>query len=287
MRLTNINCPQCNGQLNQQEDKFYCTSCGSAFNIDYEESDVEYAKLITEPERTRLHLESNRVLLEKNEELRNKFITGERKKEFVHQVKSQGITYLGGAVYGIIIGGISFVMTVGIIAIIFFNVWKSAEKNSKEREQARQESIENLSARDIEKDKNFIENAIAAGISYELYWRDEPVENDIDDGGDAYIVGKPVPVNCYLIKTGSENDLCIVYKITYEFSESGSIKDVYDCVIFAELEQDESGHISFERSPDRVYGREIDDDWDGYENADDVYEDDTFPKKYKLYEIDI
>jgi len=78
MRLTNINCPQCNGQLNQQEDKFYCTSCGSAFNVDYDEADVEYAKLVTEPERARLLLESNRVLLEKNEELRNKFITGER-----------------------------------------------------------------------------------------------------------------------------------------------------------------------------------------------------------------
>ena len=37
MRLTNINCPQCNGQLNQQEDKFYCTSCGSAFNVDYDD----------------------------------------------------------------------------------------------------------------------------------------------------------------------------------------------------------------------------------------------------------
>lgn len=287
MRLTNINCPQCNGQLNQQEDKFYCTSCGSAFNIDYDEADVQYAKLVTEPERTRLLLESNRALLEKDEELRKKFITGERKKEIVHQAKSQGITLVGGAVYGAIIGGVSFLLCIGIVAIIFVNLWKSAKDESERREQAKQERMENLSARDIEKDKNFLDNAIAAGVAYELWWRDDPVENDVDDRGDAYFVGPAVPVSCHLLKTGDENNLCIVYRITYEFSGDHSTKDVYDCIIFDRIELDETGHISFGLSPDRVWGSGIDDDWDGYENADGVFEDSTFPKRYEFFEVDI
>ena len=287
MRLTNINCPQCNGQLNQQEDKFYCTSCGSAFNIDYDEADVQYAKLVTEPERTRLLLESNRVLLEKNEELRRKFITGERRKELTHQVKSHGITLVGGAVYGAIIGGVSFLLCIGFIAIIFFNLWKNSETERVQKEQAEQERMENLSARDIEKDKVFLENAIAAGVAYELWRRDEPVKNDVDDGGDAYVVGSPVPVNCYLVKTGDENDFCIVYKVTYEFSENHSIKEVYDCIIFENIEQDETGHISLGRGVDRMSGNGIDYDWIGYEDADGVFEDNTFPKKFKFFEVDI
>ncbi len=127
MRLTNINCPQCNGRLNQQEDKFYCTSCGSAFNIDYDEADVEYAKLVTEPERTRLLLDNNRILLEKNEELRRRFVTGERKKEFVNQVKSQGVTYISGLVYAAIIGGVSWLLCVIAVVVIFINSSKNYE----------------------------------------------------------------------------------------------------------------------------------------------------------------
>lgn len=287
MRLTNINCPQCNGQLNQQEDKFYCTSCGSAFNIDYDEADIEYAKLVTEPERTRLLLENNRILLEKNEELRNKFITGERKKELVHTLKKQGQTGLGAFAYAAIIGGMSFLMCVIAIAAIFISVWVKSKSDSEKRIQAEIESIENLSAEDIENDKNFLENAIAGGIAYEIARRDDPISNDAADGGDAYIVGSPVPVNCYLMKTEKENALCIVYKITYEFSEDNNIKEVYDCVVFDDIKLDETGHITFGYDCDKVSGSGKDDHWKGYDDAEGVFEDNSFSDDCRFFEIDI
>ena len=287
MRLTNINCPQCNGRLNQQEDKFYCTSCGSAFNIDYDEADVEYAKLVTEPERTRLLLDNNRILLEKNEELRNKFITGERKKEFVHTVKRHGMTHLGAVAYAAIIGGMSFLLCVIAVAAIFFGVWRRSKAESAEREQARIESIENLSAEDIENDRNFLENAIAGGAAYEIAKRDDPVRNDAADGGDAYMTGSPVAVECCLLKNGSENNLCIVYKITYEFSENNTLKEVYDCVIFGDIKLDETDHISFGYDCDRISGGRKDDHWDGYENAEDIYDDDKIFEEFDLFDIDI
>lgn len=288
MRLTNINCPQCNGRLNQQEDKFYCTSCGSAFNIDYEESDVEYARLITEPERTRLHLENNRILLEKNAELRRKFLIGEMKDTFKQEVKTAGVTYAGGAIYAAIIGIIGFLAAAGFIAMIFLFTARNIKLNREKEAQARQERIESLSAEDIENDRNFLENAIAGGIASELAKRDVPVKNNADDEGDAYIVGSPVPVNCYLIKTGDENHLCIVYKITYEFSENKATKVIYDCIFFENIEKDETGHIAFDKSCGRIYGDGADDHWDGYENAESIYEDDTaFPFYYEFFKVNL
>lgn len=287
MRLTNINCPQCNGRLNQQEDKFYCTSCGSAFNIDYDEADVEYAKLVTEPERTRLLLDNNRILLEKNEELRRRFVTGERKKEFVNQVKSQGVTYISGLVYAAIIGGVSWLLCVIAVVVIFINSSKNYETEKAQREQARIERMENLSAKDIERDKSFLENAIAGGVAYEVARRDDPVSNDAEEGGDAYMIGSPVAVNCYLIKTENRNDLCIVYKITYEFSEDKSIKEVYDCIEYPEIEQDGTGHISFGHNCERAYGSGIDEDWDGYDSAEDVFDDNAFPDDSEFFKVGI
>ncbi len=285
MRLTNIDCPQCAGQLNQQGDRFYCTSCGSAFNIDYDETDVEYAKLVTEPERTRLLLENNRILLEKNEELRKKFITGERRKEIFQEVKKQGMTFAGAWVYALIIGGMSTLLCIIAVAAIFFSTWKNAEADIAKREQAKIESIEKLSAADIENDKNFLENAIAGGIALEAAKRDRPVKDD--DRDEAYVEGDPVPVTCRLMKTDKSNSLCIVYKITYKYSEDDITKDIYDCIVIDDISLDETGHIKSDYDCDRVSGDGKDDEWNGYEDADGVFEDNTFPEDCKFFRVDI
>lgn len=286
MRLTNINCPQCNGQLNQQEDKFYCTSCGSAFNIDYEASDVEYAKLVTEPERTRLLLEKDRVLLEKNAELRRKFYTSEMKHELVHQAKTMGTYSLGAAFYAAVIGGISFLCCVIVIVGIFFNIDVNHKSKTASREQARNERLESLSVDDVRSDTNFLENAIAYGVSSELWWRDDdPVENKVDDRGDAYIVGTPVASNIYFLKNGHKNYVYIVFKITYEYSNDKSQKDIYSCHRFGLLEPDETGHIKFaDTKGSWEKGNEFDEDWYGYESLEALRED-LFPKGFDVYEI--
>ena len=287
MRLTNINCPQCNGQLNQQEDKFYCTSCGSAFNVDYDESDIEYAKLIKEPEIARLHLENNRILLQKNAELQRKFLIGEIKDTYKQELKTVGVTYASAAIYYVLIGIIVFIAVAGVIGTIFFVTIRKHKAETAKREQARIESIENLSAEDIESDRNFLENAIAGGVAYQVSQRTEPVKGD-DDEGDAYLVGKPEAVNSRLLKREEGNSFIIVYKITYEFSESKTLKVVYDAVIFENIALDETGHISCKDPCERFWGREADDRWNGYENAEDVYDDvKAFPDDSGFIKVNI
>ena len=40
-----MNCPNCNGQLRKEGEGLICSSCGSAFAIDYDASDVAYQAL--------------------------------------------------------------------------------------------------------------------------------------------------------------------------------------------------------------------------------------------------
>ena len=63
MKLTSINCPNCNGQLKEENGKFICMSCGGAFAIDYDEADVEHERLQTEAERERIRIEREKELM--------------------------------------------------------------------------------------------------------------------------------------------------------------------------------------------------------------------------------
>ena len=51
MKLVNLTCPNCTGLLKKEGNNLICQSCGAAFAVDYDESDVEHEKLETEEER--------------------------------------------------------------------------------------------------------------------------------------------------------------------------------------------------------------------------------------------
>ena len=72
MKLVNLQCPNCGGTLSKEGDNLVCHACGGIFSIDYDESDVEYEKLKTEPERDQRRLEHEKELLEKRYELDRK-----------------------------------------------------------------------------------------------------------------------------------------------------------------------------------------------------------------------
>ena len=55
MKLQSMNCPNCNGQLRKEGEGLICSSCGSAFAIDYDASDVAYQALKKQDIRNRPH----------------------------------------------------------------------------------------------------------------------------------------------------------------------------------------------------------------------------------------
>lgn len=54
MKIVDLKCPNCSGKLRKEDDMFVCESCGAAFAVDYDESDVEYERLQGEAKRYEL-----------------------------------------------------------------------------------------------------------------------------------------------------------------------------------------------------------------------------------------
>lgn len=69
MKLVDLKCPNCSSSLVKEGGHLVCHSCGSVFSVDYDESDVEYEKIKTEPERDQRRLQHEKELLEKKFEL--------------------------------------------------------------------------------------------------------------------------------------------------------------------------------------------------------------------------
>ena len=87
MKLTNLNCPQCNGYLQQQGDMFFCSSCGSAFTIDYDEADVKYTELVTQADRTKMLLQSDLEVMQTDFQLSESMADREQQRKLQKELK--------------------------------------------------------------------------------------------------------------------------------------------------------------------------------------------------------
>lgn len=72
MKFVDMKCPNCGGNLSQENNSYVCNSCGTSFSIDYDDSDVEYERLKGEAEREEKQRAHEKELLEKKFELEQK-----------------------------------------------------------------------------------------------------------------------------------------------------------------------------------------------------------------------
>ena len=69
MRTVDTKCPNCAGNLEKQGDIYVCVFCGATFDIDYDDSDVEYERLKTVAEQEEKQRAHEKELLERQFEL--------------------------------------------------------------------------------------------------------------------------------------------------------------------------------------------------------------------------
>ena len=141
MKLTNLNCPQCNGYLQQQGDMFFCSSCGSAFTIDYDEADVKYTELVTQADRTKMLLQSDIEVMQADFQLSEGIADREAQRKIQKEIKDGIKSATKAAVTYLLIMGL------GIGAVIGMVIWSS--KNWDKHKQA-QEEKEKQAAHELE-----------------------------------------------------------------------------------------------------------------------------------------
>ena len=134
MKLVNLTCPNCTGILKKEGENLICQSCGAAFAVDYDESDVEHEKLETEEEREARRLQHEKELLAEKHRLMEESRIAAEKREQSRRTKSNISKWISGKVSGLI--------ALAIIALICFGCYKFARRLMTDPELAERYGVE-------------------------------------------------------------------------------------------------------------------------------------------------
>ncbi|MBO4687615.1 MAG: hypothetical protein J5636_03810 [Clostridiales bacterium] len=248
MKLTNLNCPQCNGLLNQERDMFFCSSCGSAFAVDYDENDVKYAQLITEAERTKMMINRDVNVMQTGYVLREQVARNEQKRDISRQRKKaakEGFAGLGMYIAGLVFSVLPMIAIGGYLVYSLSGMNDKMKENNEKRKQELYETVA--------EDTHFLENAVAGGKTF----LDMKCQAPISDG--RYDEDRPAVYrhdatieNIYLMKAEGYRTpyLLLVYRFTYEYEDTGEIIELFDCLELQKLELDEYGYMVPQYIPD-------------------------------------
>ena len=287
MKLTNLNCPQCNGFLKQQRDMFFCDSCGAAFNVDYDDNDVQYAQLVTEAERTKMMLQSDLNLMHTDYQLKENIARNEEQRDIARTRKKAigaGLK-MSGMYFG------SILLMVGMSVALFWYIGSKLSKSKKENDEKKATHYQEL-IDTVKTDTVFLENVIAAGSACKD-------RQDIDTaeiytikgvpGGMVHKVGSPEIEDVYVIGNESSTKLTMymVYKLTYQYDESGETFPVYTGVSLSNVDMDENGYMKYDFDVSPVIAGDY--MWGGFYDKDQFYRECLFQydRNGVLMELDL
>ena len=285
MKLTNLNCPQCNGLLNQERDMFFCSSCGSAFAVDYDEHDVRYAQLVTEADRTKMLLEKDLNLLETDYALNEQVLQNEQDREFARERKKSvrmGFTGFRASIFGLIISMLPMVVIFGYLIYVFHDADTKYEENRKKTNQTLYELLQD--------DMHVIENTVASGRAYICYSRSEPVEDDRYAEPRIAQFNDDVALDSVYVIVGQtyyRPYIVCVYSMSYTYEDTGEIISLYDYSVFTDMNVDSYGLLSVDYTPNiRHHGDSV---WNAYYNKEQLFREITkdTTNSYEAYKLDI
>ena len=275
MKITDLTCPQCSGLLNQEGDKFFCSSCGAAFGIDYDEDDVEYQRLITEADRTRALIAKDRELLETDYRLRKEYEEKERQLTSKYRAKNTA----NMAISTLIIYIVSLVLVGGFaISIMIFLIVKPLTRSETNRmaEYEAQCEARDLTEDQILNDKHFLETMEAVAIKEWDPFIGEITE-DYKQNRDVVTISEPQAVKLYFLRDDKEypvrpfTRIYLVLKATYQYTDTDKIKDSYYCVSFQNPEMTPAGVIELDLSTACIEPAGSANGLHGYSELDQLY----------------
>ncbi|MBO4928418.1 MAG: hypothetical protein J5379_09260 [Clostridiales bacterium] len=252
MKLASLNCPNCNAPLREESGKFICTACGSAFTMDYDESDVEHEKLATEAERERIKKERDLELMATKIRLDEEAAARKAQRDRSRRV---GI-FAGGIVKPLVIGLIIFmvftVLTPLSVVLIFSRASKSMKTDKKTTATTSANLGLDLSKEQVLGDEGFTVYAIAAAKTdvKNSHSRDVAdwalrMELDSDYVPTAQLSGEPKLENVYFLPYVDRNYFYVVFSLTYTYMEEeiDRTTTVYCARYFKDIKLREDGSV--------------------------------------------
>ena len=280
MKLTSINCPNCNGQLREENGKFICMSCGGAFAIDYDEADVEHEKLQTEAERERIRIEREKELMETKIRLEEE--AQMRRAERTRKAATSGILK-----FFLIPICIMLVMSIG--SMIFFSIigkrvskratnWMTNSSKTTTTAQP-QPAAPSLNKEAILADRAFIENALASGSSLVKTRHSKPVQDwdlktelNSDELPIGQLDGEPRLENVYFIENEWGNSFVMIYALDFTYQDGiDAKKTMYYGTYLSDISLGAGGKIVSDYRVQYEYGASIVLIYEAYADKNQLY----------------
>jgi len=252
MRIVDLKCPNCNGNLTKDGDMLVCNSCGASFAVDYDESDVEYEKLQGETEREERKLAHEKELLEKKFELQNRAQMEAEQR----QLKKKRADDLRSTISGFVILGV-IILVIGSIIYFATKSYKSLESAGDEQAATATPTPApdyNITPDDVADSMN---DFIDAGRICQMNITECAIKNE---NGiiktfhktdavflDAYIVSD-IPD----VKDNQSVRLVLIYQVTWNNEELGD-QICYDGIYFDGIRVNPNGGIISDFSPKTIW----------------------------------
>lgn len=244
MKLQSMNCPNCNGQLRKEGDGLVCSSCGSAFAIDYDASDVAYRAL--------------------------------QKQDEIFQ-KTKGFR-IAMAVIALLTTGVMIFIFVKVFSS--FNKRFSDMKNGNEKAVVSATLLGNEISKDlILSDTEFLNKAEESAVSLlksehkTVKYTDLMWEKNLMTAPEATLDADPEMVGSYLMTNSLSNYYVMVFKLdfAFEYESEKNIKTMYDCVVISNLSVSDDGKIesNYQVRTERHTGADL--TFMAYEDKDRLY----------------
>ena len=252
MKLTSLNCPNCNAPLREETGKYICTACGSVFTMDYDESDVEHEKLATEAEREQIRRQRDLELMATKIRLDEEAAARKAERE-----RSQRRGIFARGVFKPLIIWLVLIMVVTLItplSVIF--LFSRASKSVKTNKTTTASTVASpgldLTKEQVLGDKSFTANALASAKSdvkmrYVSDVSDWPLRKELDTDyvPTAHASGEPKLENVYFLPYADRNYFYVVYsqEFTYLEDEIDQTRTVYCARYFKDIKLKADGTI--------------------------------------------
>ena len=268
MKLVNLTCPNCSGNLEKVGDKLYCNSCGGAFAIDYDDSDVEYEKLQTEDERARREFEHEKELLELKHQQEEQSRIAAEKREQKRETKKRISRAISSRITCLVVLLIFAGMTYGSYRLcVHFGVIPSFTQiieSAKAKAGSYDVKPEHIT-------KDILDNMISAGESRMKSAHKNKLKEYVNNKWIEYKLDKVEYDSSYLITNAAEkkNRVVVIYKLTYKASKT--TKTTYDACYFDGLKITGEGKFYSDYKPDTISKSKVAWKNDSFEEKEQCY----------------
>ncbi len=242
MKIVDLKCPNCSGNLKKEGDLLVCDSCGATFAMDYDESDVEYERLQGEAEREERQHAHEKELLEKKFELqRQAQIESERR-----QLQKKRADDLSSSIKGFVILGVVLV----IIGSVIFTMFKIQQSLSME-DALSAETVTptpapnyNITPEDVaDSMADFIDTGRIAQMNIvQCCWRNANGIPKYFQKTDAVFLEAYIVSGIPDVRDSQSTRLVLIYQVTWHHDELGD-QICYDGVYFDGIRVNPNGGI--------------------------------------------